>query len=196
MQVGQVTLSNNFTSDAVQPFLRILAGFDFATFCTTDEIVGTPALREGYATSDPEPGRGNEDAAAVADVVVSREIPFLAIRVISDDYQQVLPVGALSAGFDPAKGRATPLRLLAYLALHPREFKPFNTLSPASVSPEKTSPVSSSSSMMNCPRIGEAIRDFASSPKGATSKPTRGNALGKIPFWYKSQRASLRWRSD
>jgi hypothetical protein len=37
----------------------------------------------------------------------------------------VLPIGALAAGFNPAKGRATPFRLLFYLMLHPGEFKPF-----------------------------------------------------------------------
>jgi len=124
MHVGQVTLSTNFTSEAVQPFLRILSGFDFASFCTTDEIIGTPARREEYAAATQSQVVEME-TAAVADVVVPREIPFLAVRVISDDYQQVLPVGALAAGFNPAKGRATPLRLLIYLALHPREFKPF-----------------------------------------------------------------------
>ena len=33
--------------------------------------------------------------------------------------------GALAAGFDAAKGRATPLRLLGYLVTHPRDFAPF-----------------------------------------------------------------------
>ena len=124
MQVGQVALSNNFTSESMQNFLRILPGFDFATFCTTDEIVGTPARREEYAKSTQSQVVEME-TAAVADIVVPRSIPFLAVRVISDEYQQVLPTGALAAGFDPAKGRATPFRLLTYLALHPGEFSPF-----------------------------------------------------------------------
>ncbi len=124
MHVGQVTLSNNFTSESVQPFLRLLSGFDFASFCTTDEVVGTPQLREVYANSTRSQVAEME-TAAVADVVFPRNIPFLAVRVISDEYQHVLPIGALAAGFDPAKGRATPFRLLAYLALHPKEFTPF-----------------------------------------------------------------------
>ena len=61
----------------------------------------------------------------VANVVGAHQIPFLAVRVISDDYHQVLPAGALAAGFDPALGQATPLRLLAYLSTHPREIGPF-----------------------------------------------------------------------
>jgi len=124
MHVGQVTLSNNFTSESLQPFLRILSGFDFATFCTTDEIVGTPARREEYAKATQSQVVEME-TAAVADVVLARDLPFLAVRVISDEYQHVLPVGALAAGFDPAKSRATPFKLLAYLVLHPKEFAPF-----------------------------------------------------------------------
>jgi adenosylhomocysteine nucleosidase len=124
MHVGQVVLSNNFTSEQVQPFLRILSGFDFATFCTTNEIVGTPELRAEYAESTQSQVVEME-TAPVADIVFSRSLPFMAVRVISDAYQNVLPVGALAAGFDAAKGRATPLRLMAYLATHYKEFTPF-----------------------------------------------------------------------
>jgi len=124
MHVGQITLSNNYTSESVLSFLRLLTGYDYATFCTTDEIVGTPELRETYAR-DTQSQVAEMETAAVADIVMAREIPFMAVRVISDEYQHVLPIGALAAGFDPAKGRATPFRLLAYLALHPKEFAPF-----------------------------------------------------------------------
>jgi adenosylhomocysteine nucleosidase len=124
MHIGQITLSNNFTSEAVQPFLRILPGFDFATFCTTDEVVGTPERRQEYAIAT-QAQVAEMETAAVAEVVFSRQIPFLAVRVISDEFQHVLPTGALAAGFDPIKGRATPFKLLAYLARHPAEFGPF-----------------------------------------------------------------------
>lgn len=124
MHVGQVVISNNFTSDSVQPFLRILSGFDFATFCTTDEVIGTPQRRTEYAEATQSQVVEME-TASVADIALARELPFMAVRVISDDYQQVLPTGALAAGFDPDKARPTPLKLLAYLATHPREFSPF-----------------------------------------------------------------------
>jgi adenosylhomocysteine nucleosidase len=124
MHVGQVTLSNNFTTEGIQTFLRIMSGFDFANFCTTDEVIGTPERREQYANATHSQVVEME-TAAVADIVIPRSIPFLAVRVISDEYNQVLPLGALAAGFDPARGRATPFKLLTYLALHPREFAPF-----------------------------------------------------------------------
>jgi len=124
LKVGQVVISNNFSSEEVQSFLRLLSGFDFANFSTTDEIIGTPVRREWQARKTQAQVIDME-TAPVAEVVSTRGIPFMALRVISDEYQHVLPVGALAAGFDPAKGRATPLRLLGRLALHPGEINPF-----------------------------------------------------------------------
>jgi adenosylhomocysteine nucleosidase len=124
LKVGQVVLSNNFSSDQVLPFLRLLSGFDFASFATADELADTPQKREAFARKT----KGHVvdmETAAVADVVHTRQVPFMAVRAISDDYHQVLPVGALAAGFDPEKGRATPFRLLGRLALHPGEIAPF-----------------------------------------------------------------------
>ena len=65
------------------------------------------------------------ETAAVLDIVRPRSLPFLALRVISDEYHQVLPTGALDAGFNAEEGRATPVRLLAHLATHPGEIMPF-----------------------------------------------------------------------
>jgi hypothetical protein len=124
MKVGQVVISNNYTSEQVLPFLRLLSGFDFASFSTTDVLTGTPQAREACARKT----KGHVvdmETSAVADVVHERQVPFMAVRAISDSYHQVLPTGALAAGFDPAKGRATPVKLLGYLATHPGEFGPF-----------------------------------------------------------------------
>jgi adenosylhomocysteine nucleosidase len=124
LKVGQVVVSNNFSSEEVQSFLRLLSGFDFANFCTVDEVIGTPVQREWQARKT-QAQVVDMETAVVAEVIRVRSIPFTALRVISDDYQQVLPTGALAAGFDPVKGRATPLRLLMYLAFHPSEIGPF-----------------------------------------------------------------------
>jgi len=124
LKVGQVVISTNFSSDAVLGFLRMLSGFDFASFCTTDELVGTPEKRDGYAQTTGSQVADME-TEAVAGIVRDRQIPFMAVRVISDDYQQVLPMGALAAGFNPDLGRATPLRLLGYLVTRPWEIAPF-----------------------------------------------------------------------
>ena len=104
--------------------MRGLNSFDFGAFCTTDEIASTRKQRDHVART----GKGQViemETAAVSEVVLDREIPFIAVRAISDDYQHTLPVRALAAGFDPARGRATPLRLLAHLATHWKEVGPF-----------------------------------------------------------------------
>ncbi len=124
MKVGQVVVSTNFSSPEVLPFLRLLSGFDFASFCTADEVVGTPQKREAYARATGSQVADME-TGAVAGIVAERQIPFLAVRVISDDYPQILPVGALAAGFDASRGVPTPLRLLTYLAQRPGEIAPF-----------------------------------------------------------------------
>ncbi len=124
MKVGQVVISNNFTSEAVVSFLRLLSGFDFAGFCTCDELVATTEKRDWYARSSKNQVVEME-TAAVAAVVRTRSIPFVALRVISDDYHQVLPPAALAAGFNAEEGRATPVRLLSHLATHPDEIMPF-----------------------------------------------------------------------
>jgi len=124
LKVGQVVISTNFTSEAVLGFLRLLSGFDFASFCTTDELVATPSQREAYARVTNSQVADME-TEAVAAYVNERQIPFLAVRAISDEYQQVLPTGALAAGFDARLGRATPFRLLRYLITRPGEFMPF-----------------------------------------------------------------------
>ena len=123
LKVGQVVVSSNLSSEAVLGFLRMLSGFDFASFCTIDEVVGTPAARDAIARA----GQGqvaDMETEAVANVVITRQVPFLAVRAISDDYQHVLPVGALAAGFNPSLGKATPVRLLRYLSMHPGEIGP------------------------------------------------------------------------
>jgi adenosylhomocysteine nucleosidase len=124
LQVGQVVVSNNFSSEAVLGFLRMFSGFDFASFCMTEEVVGTPEERDAYAQAT-ESQVADMETEVVANIVSGHQIPFMAVRVISDDYRQVLPIGALAAGFDASLGRATPLRLLGYLATHLGEIAPF-----------------------------------------------------------------------
>jgi nucleoside phosphorylase len=123
LKLGQVLVSNNFTSEELLPFLRLLSGFDFAAFCTADEIAGNPEKRDWYAHSMKAQVIDME-TAPVADLVRGREIPFLAIRVISDEYKTVLPSAALAAAFDPEKNRPTPLRLARHILFHPGDLRP------------------------------------------------------------------------
>jgi adenosylhomocysteine nucleosidase len=123
LRVGQVVVSSNYSSEAVLGFLRMLSGFDFASFCTIDEIVGTPAARDAVARAGDAQVCDMETEAVVS-MVAARQVPFLAVRAISDDYQHVLPVGALAAGFNASLGKPTPFRLLGRLISHPGEISP------------------------------------------------------------------------
>ncbi len=124
LKLGQVVVSSNYSSEAVLGFLRMLSGFDFASFCMIDEVVGTPEARAAYAHQTGAQVADME-SEIVASAVSRQQIPFLAVRVISDEYEQLLPTGALAAGFDAKHARATPIRLLSYLATHPCEVAPF-----------------------------------------------------------------------
>jgi hypothetical protein len=62
----------------------------------------------------------------VANKVAERQIPFLAVRVISDEYFQILPTAALAAGFDARTCTPTPLKLLSHLVSHPGDIGPFS----------------------------------------------------------------------
>lgn len=124
LQVGQVVVSTNYSSADALSFLRLLTAFVFGDFCTADEIAGTRKERDRAARA----GKGQViemETAAVAEVVLDEEVPFVAVRAISDAYEDALPVQALAAGFDPVRGRATPLKLLGHLATHWAEVGPF-----------------------------------------------------------------------
>jgi Phosphorylase superfamily len=125
LEVGHVVVSSNYSTEAVLGFLRMLSGFDFANFCMVNAVVGTVEKRTDCAN---ESGAqvADMETEVVANVVSLRQIPFLGVRVISDAFSQVLPTGALDAGFDALRGKATPVRLLSYLATHPGDFAPFS----------------------------------------------------------------------
>ncbi len=74
LKVGQVVVSNNFTSEAVLGFLRMLSGFDFASFCTIDEIAGTVEKRTWHASAN-DAQVADMETQAVANVVSERQFP-------------------------------------------------------------------------------------------------------------------------
>jgi nucleoside phosphorylase len=123
LKVGQVVVSSNFTSEAVLGFLRMFSGFDFAGFATVDEIVATPAMRDVVAR-ETEAQVADMETEPVAASVAKRNIPFLAVRAISDAHATKMPVDALAAGFSPALGKPTPFRLLGHLLRRPSDFAP------------------------------------------------------------------------
>lgn len=121
---GQVIVSDNFTHEEVKQFVRLLPDFNFANFCSTDEVVSTPQRKTEYADAT-QCQVVDMETAAVAEIVQSREKPFIAVRAISDELNDQLPTAALAAGFDAEANKPTPVRLVLYCLLHPWDIKPF-----------------------------------------------------------------------
>lgn len=121
---GDIVVSDNFTHEEVKQFIRLLPGFNFANFCSTDEVVATPQRKQEYADAT-QCQVVDMETAAVAEIIQSREKPFLAVRGISDELNDVLPAGALAAGFDSVLNQATPVKLVFRLLTHPWEIGPF-----------------------------------------------------------------------
>ncbi|MDR1191868.1 MAG: hypothetical protein LBK60_09465 [Verrucomicrobiales bacterium] len=85
---------------------------------SADAVIDTPekkhalAQRTGCRLVDME-------TAAVARVAAAAGVEFRAIRAVSDEAGETVPVAILAHGYDQAKGVTTPLRLTLYLMTHP-----------------------------------------------------------------------------
>lgn len=124
LEHGDVVVSDNFCSENVISFLKLLPNFKFAKFCSTDELVSTPGRRQEFADAT-ECQVVDMETAGVAEVVHERGCTFAAVRVISDTFHDVLPVGAMNAAFDAEKNQPRPIRLAWHMATHPKDAKPF-----------------------------------------------------------------------
>ena len=118
-------LAANYLSPAAEPWAARLGPVARAALHSAAEVAGTPEARRrlaeaGYAMVDME-------TAAVAAALAPRAIPFLPLRVISDEAGDVLPTAALAASFDLEKQKPAVLPLLAHLLRHPSQIGPFAT---------------------------------------------------------------------
>ncbi|MEM1058198.1 MAG: hypothetical protein AAGK14_03040 [Verrucomicrobiota bacterium] len=124
---GDVVVSDNFSSDNVISFVRLLPDFKFAKFCSSDELVATPQRRQEFHEAT-ECQVVDMETGGVAETVHGRGVTFAAVRVISDTMDDVLPVGAMNAAYDAERNRPRPVNLGWYLMTHPGEsgsFKAF-----------------------------------------------------------------------
>ncbi len=125
LKLGNVVLSDNYSSNEILPFVKLLSGFNFGRFHTAAEVISTPRQKEDIA-------RGynvqvvDMETAPVAKLASHKQVPFVAIRAISDQFEEDLPIGAMNASYLVEQDAVTPLRLLNYLALHPKEIMPFS----------------------------------------------------------------------
>ncbi|HEY8967315.1 MAG TPA: hypothetical protein VIM58_12765 [Candidatus Methylacidiphilales bacterium] len=117
-------VASNYLSPAAAPWLdKALPDARRALLHSAAAVAGTPAARReladrGFDLVDMETG-------AVADEAERFGIPFLPLRVVSDEADDVLPEAILAASFDMEKQRPAPLRLLGALFARPWEIVPF-----------------------------------------------------------------------
>jgi adenosylhomocysteine nucleosidase len=94
-----------------------------ASLVTVDAIAATPPekaalfARSGTWLVDME-------QAQVAAVVAAAGLPFVGIRIVSDEAQEELPVEIMSQAYDQQTGTYTTWKLVGYLARHPFRVRP------------------------------------------------------------------------
>jgi adenosylhomocysteine nucleosidase len=118
LKKSQVVIANNYTTDDVQHFLRFIPGFDFATFCSAQEVIASVTQKHEFARIS-QAQVVDMETAAVAQVADEKQIPFIAVRAISDELEEVWPYDLLSTGYDVERQCVTPIRFLLALARQP-----------------------------------------------------------------------------
>ena len=190
LKVGQVVVSTNFSSEAVLGFLRMLSGFDFASFCTIDEVVGTPEKRDAYAQRHREPGgrHGNRGGGQC------RERAPDSLHGRARD-QRRLPAGAADRRArrrlrrPPRAGRRRFACSVIWRRVRAKSRRCKNS-SPAFPWPEKISRSSWSSSTPSCRRVGSRRREDTSPGGGLRSY---GRCATKASYSVRSWRMSTAW---
>lgn len=87
---------------------------------TSAEVVDSPAAKAALFKKTGAPVVEME-AEAVFLETDRAKLPSVAIRVVSDAAGEALPADLLAFGYDPLRGRETPLRMAFRLATHPRD---------------------------------------------------------------------------
>jgi nucleoside phosphorylase len=87
---------------------------------TTDDVVDTPEKKHALAQRT---GCRLVDMETAAVSRVASAAKFLAIRAVSDEAHETVPVKILAHGYDQTKGVTTPLRMTFYLATHPWQLR-------------------------------------------------------------------------
>ncbi len=115
---GQIVVADNYTSEELQPPIRLVPDFNFARFCTAEEFAGDPETRARLAQQHHAQVVEME-GGAIAETLKAHNVAFAAVRVISDAVEDKIPAAAVMAGCSARTGRATPLRLAFHLLFHP-----------------------------------------------------------------------------
>ncbi|VVM08504.1 5'-methylthioadenosine/S-adenosylhomocysteine nucleosidase [Methylacidimicrobium cyclopophantes] len=122
IQRGQIAVASNYLdagsalwfSGGEVPELRI---------ATTDVVVGDPESRRKLA-EETNADLVDMETDAVASVARARGVPFVSLRVVTDGFEDRLPVDAIAAAWESEGGTVRALPLTIYLATHPGEIGP------------------------------------------------------------------------
>ncbi|WP_018290308.1 hypothetical protein [Verrucomicrobium sp. 3C] len=122
IQRGEIAVASNYldagsalwVSGGKVPELRI---------ATASAVVGNPEGRRQLAKATGA-DLVDMETEAVASIARSRGVPFLSLRVVTDDFEDRLPVDAIGAAWESEGGSIRPIQLTLHLATHPAEIGP------------------------------------------------------------------------
>jgi len=124
LQRGQIIIVQDYSSDALINYLRLLPGFDIAKVYPSSTVVSTAEHKQAI-------GREfncqivDMETDAVARAVLPFCLEFLSIRGVSDLATEDIPSDVLSQGYNMHTGRTSPLRLITHLAFNRNRIKAF-----------------------------------------------------------------------
>lgn len=120
---GQILIARGYSSESLINYIKLIPGFDIGGLHPVNEVVATAEEKQRLGQ---ETGCQMVDmeTAYVAHLVASNGIEFLGIRAISDLVDEDIPRDVLECGYDQAESRTTPVKLMGFLALHPKRIAP------------------------------------------------------------------------
>lgn len=119
---GQVAVASNYLNTGLALWFSG-GGVPELRLATNDVVVGDPESRKKLAE---ETGADLVDMEtdAVAAVAQAHGIPFASLRVVTDGFEDRLPVQAIAAAWENEGGTVRPLPLALHLAANPGEIGP------------------------------------------------------------------------
>ena len=125
LEIGDIVVSQNFSNPDLLEHVASLPA-RAGTLITTREVVETAERKRDLGRHTGALAVDME-TATIHRLCTARTIPVLALRAISDQAGQDLPVPA-AVWFDVKKQRPRPFPLVAYLACHPGRIAPFSKI--------------------------------------------------------------------
>lgn len=121
---GQILIVQNYSSEALVNFLKLLPDFDIARVYPSDRVIASAQLKQQMG-SQYNCQLVDMETDAVARAVIPHGIEFLSIRAISDLATEDVPDDVLSKGYNIHTGKTSPVRLIMHLALNRQRINAF-----------------------------------------------------------------------